>query len=67
MSEEEDQPTRYRAVRPVSKREVWEAVKEQDQSGELEGVVDLVKGLADRFGIKTIEVETARRKIRWRS
>ncbi len=63
----DDHPKRrYRPARRASKREVWNAIQEQDSNGNLEGVVGLVKGIADRFGVESIEVETASDKIRWR-
>lgn len=55
-----------RPARPVSKREIWASVKAQEANGNLEGATDLVKGIAERFGIKSIEVETASEKVRWR-
>ena len=51
---------------PVDKRTIWTAVQVQEQNGNLEGVVGLVKDIAERFGINAIEVETASEKIRWR-
>lgn len=58
---------RYRPARPVSKREVWEALKEQDQNGNLEGASQLVRDIGQRFGVQSIELETASEKIRWRN
>jgi hypothetical protein len=51
---------------PVDKQTIWNAVQVQEQNGSLEGVVGLVKGISERFGINAIEVETASEKLRWR-
>ena len=57
---------RKKLMKGVSKREIWEAVKREDETGNLPGAKDLVQEIGQRFGVEAIEVETPEKKIGWR-